>query len=462
MKALNIKKLAALAAAIVTITSVSGCGVKKAEPQADGKTVVKIWSWVSADSAQWEKDQYERMVKALETELPDISVEIRSVVTGTDFAQEYDKALMAGNAPDYYPGFAYTEIPSRIKNKTIADISDLVNDWDLKKQDRVITTFDEAIKSGDNWYAIPADAYVQGTMGNLKAIKAGGGDITKLPETWAEFAEMGALITDPSVPRYGYELVGMDWCAWPYTAWVWSAGGNMVVPNGDGTYKIAFNEEPGVDAALYLNEMIWKHKMTQKNVLNSYDDILMDIKNGTAAFSWSQLSGLDSTIFDYDLTYDDFVMMPMPVKDSSIKRPVLAGGSVVTFNPKASKETLKAAFSVADFIYYNEKFLLNEWEILNASGDLNIMVPPVIDLFEKKLAINTSLSESAKSSIVEMGKNSIAEPFCPHWIDLKNKLVNPLQEIYLTENITREKAKDLLDKCAEELYRLYPDAFSLS
>ena len=47
----------------------------------------------------------------------------------------------------------------------------------------------------------------------------------------------------------------------------------MVRKNDDGTYKIAFNEPEGVDAAMFMNEMIWKYKMTQKDVLMSIGDL---------------------------------------------------------------------------------------------------------------------------------------------------------------------------------------------
>ena len=58
-----------------------------------------------------------------------------------------------------------------------------------------------------------------------------------------------------------------------------------------------------------------------------------------------------------------------------------------------------------------------------------------------------------------MSENAIVEPFCNHWSDLKSALANPLQEIFLTENISRDKVKELLDKCADDLYELYPDTF---
>ncbi len=456
----KLQRLVTVCMAACLLVMASGCGNENVAQESGGKTKVKMWLKLSDDSLQSVKDEEARKVEAIKEKFPNIEFDISNMTASTDYRQEYDKALMAGNAPDFFPFFSYTDIPARIKNNTVADITEFVDAWDLKQDDKVLKTFDAAISQDGNWYAIPCSAYVQGTLCNLKAIREGGGDTENLPETWEEFANMGAQITDLSVPRYGYELVGMDWCAWPYTAWVWSAGGEMVRPNGDGTYQIAFNEAPGVDAAMFLNQMVWEHKMTQKNILNSYADIMNDIVNGTAAFSWASLTDLSGdTLNTYGLTYDDFTMMPMPVKDSSIERPVLSGGDVITFNPKASQETLAAAFEVATYIYYDEERLISEWQIKNDNNIVNILMPPRTDLIDKQMEINTILSDETKQAIVEMTNNAIAEPFCPNWTDLKAQLVNPLQEILLTENISREKVQELLDNCAEELYKLYPGSF---
>jgi hypothetical protein len=82
----------------------------------------------------------------------------------------------------------------------------------------------------------------------------------------------------------------MEWNAWTYTAWVWSAGGEMVRKNPDDTYSLAFTEDPGVDAALFWNDMVWKHKITQKDVLQDWDSLMNDVKSGRACFSWSNLA----------------------------------------------------------------------------------------------------------------------------------------------------------------------------
>ncbi len=457
MKKGFLKGLAALLA-LSTMLSVASCGKKD---DVDGDVIeITMWSEIGEDATEIDKELEAWMDEALAAKFPNIKINKVIKPTGTDYRQEYDKALMANTAPDIFTRFSYTDIPSRIENGTIADITDLVKNWDLKKEDKVITVFDEIINTNDKWYAIPRSAYVKSILANKKVLKESGYDTSAMPRTWDEFKKMGELVTDKSKGRFGYVLMGMDWCAWPFTSWVWSAGGDMVKPNGDGTYKITFNEDAGVDAAMFWNEMIWGAKMTQTNVLSSLDENSTMVANGSAVTTWGSFTDVrPEVIAQNGLTLGDYDMFAIPTKDASIAAPALAGGEVITFNPKADEETLKAAFEIAEFLYYDEEYLAKEWEIKAKHGASNVDMPARSDLFLAKLDTCEGLSEEAKQGVVNATANAIPEPYCPHWSDLKSQLAKPLQKIMLKEGITRDEAKKLLDDCANELYSLYPEAF---
>ena len=446
--------------AICVISGIlSGCGKTEGTGDTD-KITVTMWSFVSEDSTQLAKDTEALQDKMLAEKFPDINIKKVSKAATTDYRQEYDKALMAGVAPDIFTQFSYTDIPTRIKNGTIADITDLVDGWGYKKEGKVIDTFDDVISKDGKWYGIPRSAYVKGTLANIKVLNEAGIDTSVLPKTWDEFVKVGQSVTDLSIPRIGYALMGMDWCVWPFTAWVWSAGGDMVKKNSDGTYKIAFNEEPAVDTAVFMNEVVWKYKMTQKNILCGIGELGESVSNGTACFSWSNFTELSKELIEKSgFSYSDFRMMPMPVKDSSIKNPTLAGGEIITFNPKASKETLEAAFKIAEYLYYDEDYLKAVWQLNIDSGNMSIDVPARSDLYEEKLNMDKKITEEMRAGLIEMSENTIPEPYCEHWSDLKSTLAVPLQEIMLTEGISREKVKQLLDDCAKKLYSLYPETF---
>ncbi|MBE7043915.1 MAG: extracellular solute-binding protein [Ruminococcaceae bacterium] len=454
------KKVLSIVCAIACCTSVlGGCGKKES---ADNKNVtLRLWIKPSQDATEADLITHERLMEDLTEKFPEINFDIALPPQGADYRQEYDKALMAGTAPAFVNIFSYTDIPQRIKNETVADITKYVENWELKKEGKILDIFDDAISDDGKWYALPHKAYVQATLCNVKTLEAAGITKENYPTTWEEFAELGEKITDMSIPRIGYSLIGMDWCAWPFTAWVWSAGGEMVRENEDGTYQLAFNEEPAVDAAMFMNEMIWKRKMTQKDVLLDYNDIKTNVFNGSSCFAFLGFSELkQEELEQYGLNVSDYIDMPMPVKDASIPRPALAGGEVITFNPTLSQEEMDAAFAVAEYMYFSDERMQVECdERVEFNASINVMIPGRVDWFEKRLASNQGVTQEQIAALNQLRENAKAEPYCEHWSDLKTALVAPLQTIYLTENITREEAKKLLDECAEKLYSLYPDTF---
>ena len=411
---MKMKKIISACLAVACVASLlGGCGGQK--QASSEKVTLTLWNRPAEGDLEWKIEQNNRLEESLKEKFPNINFDFKTAPAGgTDYRQEYDKALMAGTAPAIYDMFSYTDIPARLENGTVADITKYVDNWDLMKEGKILNVFDEAISKDNKWYAIPKYAYTQATMVNLKTI---------------EFADFGAKITDVNVPRIGYSLLGMDWCAWPFTAWVWSAGGEMVEKNSDGTYRIAFADDEAVDTAVFLNEMIWKYKMTQKDVLADLGTVYKNILNGTA------------------------------VKDSSIKRPALAGGEVITFNPKLTETELDAAMEVAKWMYFSDERMQTICDEIKEFEVTDVNIPGRVDWYEKKLEANTQITDKQKDEFIKLSENAKPEPFCAHWSEVKSELVAPLQKIYLTEGLTRDEIKQILSECADKLYSQYPDTF---
>jgi ABC-type glycerol-3-phosphate transport system substrate-binding protein len=406
------------------------------------------------DSFQYVVDEYKRRFPAVE-----ITSEV--LAAGTDYRQRYDVALMSGEAPAATNVLPPVDVQTRAKNGTILDITRLVTEWDLKKQGVLNTTFDDALQLNGKWYAVMDSLYLAGTPYNRTNLIAGGGDPNKLPKTWAEFIQVGQKVTDPKLPRYGYIIMGMEWNAWPFTPWVWSAGGEMVRPNADGTYRIAFNEEPAVDTAELWNSMIWKYGMTQKDVLKNWADYREDMHAGRGVFAFGQLEYYTADAEKkYGVPQETFHMMPMPAKDAANKPAAICGGYVWVFSPKATDAQIKAGWDFVQLASYDKEFLQKRWAFENTLAGIDSKVPARIDLVDVKYKqYGTKWPAGWAEEFAEVSRVVRLEPFCSNWNDLKNTLAPYLQQILVKEGITRNEIRDILNTAAEECYKLYPQSF---
>ena len=84
-----------------------------------------MWSDVNQDSTPEKKEEFEIKKQMLAEKFPEYQIEFIERSAGHDYRAEYDKDLMAGDAPDVFTGFSYTDIPTRMKDGSVADITKL-------------------------------------------------------------------------------------------------------------------------------------------------------------------------------------------------------------------------------------------------------------------------------------------------------------------------------------------------
>ena len=426
------------------------------EEQPKDVTII-TWDKPGDTALPWQVDLYNEKMNLFREKYPWITVEDISIPPGTDYRQKYDQALLAGEEPTVTAMFPYVDIPTRAKDGSIGDITEFVENWDLRKEGKVFTGFDDAIQIDGRWYAVPYMPYQQHIVINKKLIKDAGLDPENIPTTWEEFGEFCAQITDTSKNRFGFGLMGMEWCAWPYTNFVWNAGGEMGVQNPDGTWKLTFAEQPGVDAAMFWHDLVWKYKCTQKNVLESYDDLFADFVQGRTAMQWGGISGyINDYVNKYGGDINDLDLMTTPAKEGC-ESYNLAGGETYTISPNATPEQREAAWLYIQFMGYDLEILELTAKVSAENGSPIFRPFGRIDF--QPLDYAEGIPEAWKQKLTDLSATAKPEPWMPHWNDVKNALVKPLQTIILTEDMTPEKAKELLEQCAEDLYAKYPDTF---
>lgn len=161
----------------------------------------------------------------------------------------------------------------------------------------------------------------------------------------------------------------------------------------------------------------------------------------------------------YRLSFSDYTVMPMPSINKDIPRVALAGGEVITFNPKMSEEKLKVALEIAESWYLSDEAMQSIVDDNVAGNQVYTHIPARSDWYDKTLDAIPGLSEESKKNMIALRDCARVEPYCEHWSDLKSQLAVPLQKIFLKEGITRNEAAEILNECAETLYELYPDTF---
>jgi len=174
-------------------------------PKADEKVTITVWGPLE-NYSETDKKSWTYCVEEYRKRYPNVEVISVFSPAGTDYRQQYDKALMAGEAPTVTNLLPYVDVQSRASQGMAADISDFVNNWDLKKQGKVNDAMDQALQYNGKWYGVMDYIYIAGTVINKKTLEAAGGSMDKLPKTWDEFTAFGQKATDLSIPRFGYLL----------------------------------------------------------------------------------------------------------------------------------------------------------------------------------------------------------------------------------------------------------------
>ena len=424
------------------------------------KVKVKLYMLPQDDDSDIVKQRFEFIKGKVEAKFPDYDIEWTRMAPGTDYRQQYDKLLMSGDGPTLWGSLPFVDIQTRMRNGTIADITDYVVNWDLRNEGKVNPSIEDALHNDEgHWFAVPYEPYIMGMLYNKTAIEAGGGSTDNVPKTWEEFGTLAQGLTDKNAPRFGYTLLGSDYCAWPLTPWVWSAGGEMVIPNDDGTYSIGFNQEKGVDAIMYMHDLVFKYQCTQTDLLESYSDYMSNMTVGYACYGWGLPTSLDAEkLAAYDEKQENFGVIPIPGQTEA-DVVAFAGGETWTMHPQATKDQMDACWNILNLLSYDEEFLREKWQLENELGLLDPKPAARQDLVEAKYSYATNWPDHWKTEFAALNAVARPEPFCAEWNSLKDYIVAPFQQILANPNITREEAQALLDECAEKLYTDFPDAY---
>ncbi len=193
--------------------------------------------------------------------------------------------VSAGNRPDVAMSYP-SDIAALAKAGWIVPLDDyLHNDRNIFTADDMQDVFPSYVNHypqfGDKVYSIGFMRSMEVMYYNADLLRAAG--FSKPPETWEEFAKACAAVSKPP-DIYCYEMKAD---ATDLTTWIYSRGGDMVALDGRAA---AFNQKPGLDAMMLLNELFRKkYAIAASRAFQEPGDLAV----GKVAFTFDTTLGLE-------------------------------------------------------------------------------------------------------------------------------------------------------------------------
>ncbi len=95
----------------------------------------------------------------------------------------------------------------------------------------------DGYSAGEHIWGLPGNLAVRVLMWRKDLFQEAGLDPERPPEDWAELIDYAKRLSDPARERYGFHLTNGQQMSWDYMAFLWSAGGDAVIPDGEGNWK---------------------------------------------------------------------------------------------------------------------------------------------------------------------------------------------------------------------------------
>jgi len=406
---------------------------------------VEIVAWDKPNPDDVDKDYREQKYKDFEAAFPNIKVTHVMQTKGKE-REQFLTAVAGGEQPDLI-NVAYPSMEAYIQQGILADITDLWNQYPDKGN--YLPGSLATVTANGRIYGVPMNMYTTGLYYNKKIFKDAGLDPGKPPATWDEFVGAAKKTTDAAKGINGFDILGMDWADWHFEYYVWAAGGDLTTKRDDGSVELNFTSDATVAALQFYKDLKWTHRVTQKNVVQGFEDNLKDFYTGRAAmivgasdhFGQFIAKGLDPA---------DIGFMPFPAGPSG-SAPAQVGGSNYVFSSKSSPEKLQAAFTYATWLTSKET-MQKDLQFYKDNGTLTNLLVVRSDIDLQKYI--TDLPADIAEGIAKASANPHLEYF------LKDRLspyiVKPIQTILLDQKadpLTElKKAQDLAQKEVADKY----------
>jgi ABC-type glycerol-3-phosphate transport system substrate-binding protein len=305
-----------------------------------------------------ESPQMKGFKREFEAEYPNITVEFEPVPSGRS-REKLLTEIAGGNAPDaaFIDAGFVQELASR---GALVNLDGYIAGSDVVAREDYVEGFRNTAIFQDSMYGLPFDGETTGLFYRTDLFAEEG--IEGPPQTWQEFEQAAAALTDPSQQQYGVAIFSTE-AAYYWYPWLWQAGGDTLSSDGQ---DIAFDSPEGVEAAQFY-----------VNLAQNYappDELASDSWNGRVAFATGKVGMYiagnwfaGQLLSEFPDIEGKWASAPLPVGDAGCAT-TLAGDSLAIL---ASSEQQDAAWLWIEFLSRPEN--MTTWTI---GEETTTLLPP--------------------------------------------------------------------------------------
>ncbi len=380
---------------------------------------------------------------------PAVNPELSNIVAlpGTYVHRTFDPSFdinIAGTPTLTFMRVGSQHLQDFIYQGACADITEYINEWEEK--DGIYPQLWKPVVKGNHYYGVPECADIKLLLYRKDLFEEAGiidknGD-AKPPATWDELIEVAQKLTLPRIGQFGYGFSGLTPYVTGYFRSILRAFGGKIVKKEENRYlKVAFNDEKGVKALKLIQDLRWKYKVIQPDLMKDLKSLQRDFVEGRIAMLDSAPTQINRWINAGLITKEQIGMGLLPAGTENNLSEFVSTCYII--NPFFHQRQMERAWRRLKS-WLSPESIIKRWEKESEKGIPRITMPPFKNL---------KLSEHCKEIPAEwwdVMKKALSsarpEPYFQRWYLVKRELARPIQKVLFEENVHPQKE---LNKCAK-------------
>ncbi|HWL90349.1 MAG TPA: extracellular solute-binding protein [Actinomycetota bacterium] len=386
----------------------------------------------SVFSSVAEAPQMKQFKEDFEAEYPNITVDYEPVGSGRA-REKLLTEIAGGNAPD--AAFVDAGFVQDLASRGGAmNLDGYIAGSEVVSEEDYVEGFRNTALLEGSMYGLPWDGETTGLFYRTDLFQEAG--IESPPETWEEFEQTAAALTDPSKNQYGVAMFASE-AAYYWYPWLWQAGGDLLSADGQ---DIAFDTPEGIEAAEFYVDVAKKYAPPDYLASDSWNG-RVTFASGKAAMYIAGSWFAGNTISEFPDITGKWATAPLPQGDAGCAT-TLAGDSLIVLD---DTENADAAWLWIEFLSRPEN--MTTWTI---GSETSTLLPPRRSILESPdLAEGKPYMEGFANDMGCAVVSNIEQPKFPEVETVLNEKLGEAMfgEITAEEAITQaaEEGEEIID-----------------